>query len=170
LLARLTSANPASLRTFAYPGGERNWKHVLPAVAAEHLPTPVSLVSGCSRLAICRSAPSAACTSAKKPLPLLGGRLFGASPMMTSPTPDIEICSVAAGAEGEDWTLGPADAGPAAAAGYHRLEVCAAALARTTATPTTAIASTSTITAAARVPGPIRERRGGAGRPAAGRA
>src|SRR6266516_4655733 len=55
LLARLTSANPASLSTPAYDGGERNWKQVLPAIAGGHFPTPVSSVSGSSRLAICRS-------------------------------------------------------------------------------------------------------------------
>src|SRR5690349_11977827 len=39
----------------------------------------------CSRLPICRSATSALFTGSKKPLPLLGGRPFGALPITMSP-------------------------------------------------------------------------------------
>src|SRR5258707_2635128 len=76
---------PASLRLPTYDGGVRNAKQVLPADSAEHLPTPVSSVSTCSRLPIWKSAARNDLTGSKKPLPPFGGRPLGAMPMTTSP-------------------------------------------------------------------------------------
>src|SRR5688572_21696357 len=90
---------PASFRFWTVAGGVRKAKQVLPALSAEHLPTPVSSVIVCSRFIIWKSALSSGATESKKPLPLFGGRPFGAMPMTTSPVADIEIDAGAAGAE-----------------------------------------------------------------------
>src|SRR6266545_63925 len=71
LFARFIRRNPASRSSVAYAGGERNAKQVFPADSAEHLPTPVSFVSGCSRLPICRSARRASRTGVKRSFGLL---------------------------------------------------------------------------------------------------
>src|SRR6266545_3382711 len=117
LFARFIRRNPASRSSVAYAGGERNAKQVFPADSAEHLPTPVSLVSGCSRLPICRSARRASRTGVERSLPLLGGRAPGAEPMMMSPVADIVIVWSApapAGAEADGPTGGDASVAVAA--------------------------------------------------------
>src|SRR6266545_578799 len=117
LFARFIRRNPASRSSVAYAGGERNAKQVFPADSAEHLPTPVSFVSGCSRLPICRSARRASRTGVKRSLPLLGGRAPGAEPMMMSPVADIVIVWSApapAGAEADGPTGGDASVAVAA--------------------------------------------------------
>src|SRR5205085_202374 len=90
----------------------------LPADPAPHLPTPVSLVSGCSRLAICRSECRLAATGPKNPCPLLGGNPDGALPMITSPTAERVSWAVgSAGAEEEPAGAGTGGCAEPTAAG-----------------------------------------------------
>ena len=117
LFAMVIMWNPASLRLLTYPGGVLNAKHVLPADSAEHLPTPVSSVSICSRLPIWKSAARKLLTGSKKPLPLFGGSPPGAMPITMSPVAVIVMPSAGPAAAGAEVPPGVAASVPCCAAG-----------------------------------------------------
>src|SRR5262245_27142368 len=102
----LTRSNPASCRTFAYDVGAR-WAKQLAAGGLPHFGDVVASVSGSSRLAICRSAPSAGSTDGNRSRPPFGGRNFGADAMIVLPT--AESVNVACAASVAALVGAPAD-------------------------------------------------------------